>query len=159
MGMGNWSVAFCSASNIWWMIPGASILHFILNNCICFLRTRILGAGIKVDSTVHSFRIRDDNFYCLHLAYPTKIQFGVVALCRTGLRKAGLAWPGHTDRHKTVSCQAPLLLHRKNQRQQISEGVIFPAIDVDIYRYRSVGGLGRWLQRLIVGMVGPVPAW
>lgn len=66
--------------------------------------------------------------------------------------------PGHTDRHKTVSCQAPLLLHRKNQRQQISEGVIFPAIDVDIYRYRSVGGLGRWLQRLIVGMVGPVPA-
>ena len=92
MGMGNWSVAFCSASNIWWMIPGASILHFILNNCICFLRTRILGAGIKVDSTVHSFRIRDDNFYCLHLAYPTKIQFGVVALCRTGLRKAGLAW-------------------------------------------------------------------
>ena len=54
------------------------------------------------------------------------------------------------------SCQAPLLLHRKNQRQQISEGVIFPAIDVDIYR--SIGGLGRWLQRLIVGMVGPVPA-
>ena len=50
-------------------------------------------AGNKVDSTVHCFRIRDDNFYCLHLAYPTQKQFGVVALCRTGLRKAGVAWP------------------------------------------------------------------
>ena len=48
-------------------------------------------AGNKVDSTVHCFRIRDDNFYCLHLAYPTQKQFGVVALCRTGLRKAGVA--------------------------------------------------------------------
>ena len=50
-------------------------------------------AGITVDSTVHCFRIRDDNFYCLHLAYPTQKQCGVVALCRTGLRKAGVACP------------------------------------------------------------------